>query len=332
MIDISIIIPVYNVENYINRCLDSIYKQEFGGVFEVIVVDDLSTDNSLEKLKLYREKEPSLQIVCHAENKKLSLARSTGVNVAKGNYIMHVDSDDWIGNNTLEILYNEMQISSADVIIFNYFNSYGHHNDINYTNSIKTNLFTNNKKQVQDYFLGAAVTKLVKRELTKKMIVSEYSFNSGEDLIYCAEIFLRAKNFSIINEPLYAYFQNPNSITHSVDNFDFLKSRLFLLERLNEVYKKNGLNESFNYKILKKMKKDIVLAIFRIWVCRLEFNFNKKEFISSLKKIKGVDEIFLNELQKSMRNFIFSFYYTTKEFGFKITVYNLIKQLNWFKV
>ncbi|MDG2059509.1 MAG: glycosyltransferase family 2 protein [Flavobacteriales bacterium] len=322
MIDISIIIPVYNVDNYIVRCLDSVFKQEFDGTFEVIAVDDCSTDNSLEKLKLYSEKEPGLQIINHAENKKLSLARNTGINAAKGNYIMHIDSDDWIEESTLQTLYNEIKRTAADVIVYDYFNFYDN-NEIKYNNSIKENLFTDKKSQVKDCFLGTSVTKLVKRKLTKKLIVSEYSFNSGEDLIYCAEIFLKAKTFSLIKQPLYAYFQNLNSITHAVNNSEFLNSRLFLLERLNEIYKKHELNESFNSKVLEKMKKDIVLAVFRIWVS--EFNFNKREFILRLKRLKGVDELFLITVERSMNSFMFSFYYMIKEFGIKRTFFNLFR-------
>ena len=92
---ISIIVPVYNVEKFLERCLDSIFKQQFSSVFEVIAVDDCSTDNSLHVLKEYQKREKRLIIIEHEINKKLSCASKTGIRASTGDYIMHVDSDDW---------------------------------------------------------------------------------------------------------------------------------------------------------------------------------------------------------------------------------------------
>ena len=103
--NISIIVPVYNVEKYLVRCLDSIFTQNFSGTFEVIAVEDASTDNSLKVLKSYQAKEHGLKVIEHRINKNLSLARATGVSACSGDYIMHVDSDDWLLSNALENLY-----------------------------------------------------------------------------------------------------------------------------------------------------------------------------------------------------------------------------------
>ena len=119
-VDISIIVPVFNVRNYLLRCLDSIFSQQFDGVFEVIAVDDASTDGSLDILKRYQSSEPRLRLLEHELNKKLSSARSTGMKHAIGAYIMHVDSDDCLIPGALRRLHNYCLKYSPDIIVFNY--------------------------------------------------------------------------------------------------------------------------------------------------------------------------------------------------------------------
>ena len=164
MINISVIVPVYNVEKYLTRCLDSIFNQQFSGTFEVIAVDDCSTDNSLKLLYDYQCNEKRLTVIAHNRNKKLSIARSTGMKVAKGMYIMHVDSDDWILPNTFEKLFEKCNETNADVLVFNYRreNDQGQRYS---NNEIKNNYVTNDKLKAQKYFFGATVNKIVKKEL-----------------------------------------------------------------------------------------------------------------------------------------------------------------------
>ena len=104
---ISIIVPVYNVERYLVRCLDSIFTQDFSGNFEVIAIDDKSTDMSLSILKAYQLTETRLIIIEHDVNEKLTKTRADGMNAANGEYVMHVDSDDWILPGTLQKLYSK---------------------------------------------------------------------------------------------------------------------------------------------------------------------------------------------------------------------------------
>lgn len=101
--DISVIVPVYSVEEYLARCLDSIFSQHFSGLFEVIAVDDATTDRSLHILKSYQRTEPRLVVLTHEENKKLSIARTTGMNAARGDSIMHVDADDRLLSTSYKI-------------------------------------------------------------------------------------------------------------------------------------------------------------------------------------------------------------------------------------
>ena len=104
---ISIIVPVYNVEEYLQRCIDSILNQRFKD-FELILINDGSTDNSLKICKEYSLSDSRVKVI-NKENGGLSSARNAGINIAKGKYIGFVDSDDWINEEMYQTLYNLLQ-------------------------------------------------------------------------------------------------------------------------------------------------------------------------------------------------------------------------------
>ena len=117
MVDISIIIPVYNAEKYLDRCLKSIISQTFKN-FEVIMVDDGSVDSSYQICLGYSSADNRIKVI-HQDNQGPSVARNTALGEVKGKYLCFVDSDDcYSSNNALQILYNEMEKTQADVFIF----------------------------------------------------------------------------------------------------------------------------------------------------------------------------------------------------------------------
>ena len=111
---ISIIIPVYNVESYLERCVDSVLAQTFED-FEVILVNDGSTDNSPEICDEYLTVDNRIKII-HKDNGGLSSARNSGLDIAKGRYIMFVDSDDWIERNMCQLLYDRIVNTECEMI------------------------------------------------------------------------------------------------------------------------------------------------------------------------------------------------------------------------
>lgn len=118
MIDISVIIPVYNTENYLEKCLLSVLNQSFKNI-EVIIVNDGSSDNSLKIINDFMNTDSRIKLI-NQENQGLGAARNTGIKEAKGEYIIFVDSDDYINSNGLEILYNQAIKTSADIITTRY--------------------------------------------------------------------------------------------------------------------------------------------------------------------------------------------------------------------
>lgn len=116
---LSIIIPVYNVEKYLGKCLDSCLEQNVDmTAYEIIIINDGSVDNSLEVANLYAE-QPNVNIISQ-KNSGLSAARNTGLNIARGEYIWFVDSDDWIESSILEYILREISLNNLDCLRLNY--------------------------------------------------------------------------------------------------------------------------------------------------------------------------------------------------------------------
>jgi len=115
---ISVVVPVYNVEKYLRECLDSLANQTFED-FEVICVNDGSDDSSIDILEEYASEDERFKIVSQ-ENKGLSGARNTGMDYIKGRYLLFLDSDDWLELNALELLYNHANALNSEMVIFPY--------------------------------------------------------------------------------------------------------------------------------------------------------------------------------------------------------------------
>ena len=117
MSKISVLIPVYNVEAYLEQCLESVVKQTEKNI-EIICVDDASTDGSLEILERFRKKDQRVKLICHEENHGICKTRKDAVLASNGKYIMFLDSDDYIALNACEKLYKSMEDVNVDVIQF----------------------------------------------------------------------------------------------------------------------------------------------------------------------------------------------------------------------
>ena len=327
-IDISIIIPVYNVEKSLIRCLDSIYNQEFKGRIEVIAVDDFSTDNSLKILNEYKVKLPELIILRHDSNKRLAKARSTGLKVAKGNYVLHVDSDDMLLPDTIQKLYDKCLKTDADVLVFNYIseNQFGKRVEFN---KIKKEIITTDKLQVQSYFFGACWNKIVKRSITKKMV---YSYSeapkSTEDLIYCSEILLRSKTICLYPELIYCYSaNNTNSITSLSKANDYLRNQQIISRNLKKIFNKYNPQIEFKNNLLSYFEKWIFRSI-----CQVQF-WNKNELIVTKKLLENIFSTGIIEgkrikkIKKSVNNKLICLYYIINYFSLRYALGIIFKSI-----
>lgn len=212
---ISAIIPVYKVEKFIERCVVSLMEQTFCDI-EYIFVDDASTDNSIEILQTvvmrYPHRLPNVKIITHEKNMGLPAARNTGLAVARGEYVFHCDSDDYIESDMLELLYCKAKEHDADVVWSDYFITFDKKKKV-----ISQPYFNTPQDAVRGMLRGMMKynvwNKLCRRSLYEDNNIKFPEGRSmGEDLTMIM-VFLHARKCAYVNKPLYNYVQNPNQMT-----------------------------------------------------------------------------------------------------------------------
>lgn len=238
---VSILLPVYNVDNFIQRCAESILGQTYENL-DIVFVDDCTPDNSInilnQVLERYPNRKSQVRIIRHDFNRGLAAARNTAVKAAKGKYILHVDSDDYIDKTTISRCVEKMESSDADAVMFGF-----------------NHVFPNKKIQVHvcireskdDY-----VKKLLSRQshfyvwsgLFKTELYKSYGIhaiegiNHGEDYTVTPRLLYHAKKIVYLDIPLYNYIHyNENSYTNSFSKYSaecHVKILSFLRQYFNE--------------------------------------------------------------------------------------------------
>ena len=190
MIKVSIIVPVYNVEKYLKKCLDSLINQTLKEI-EIIIVNDGSPDNSQKIIDDYKEKYPQKIASFIKENGGQGEARNYGLKYAKGEYISFVDSDDWLSENALESMYIKAKENNSDVVICDMIDHYSDHEI--YHNCTK-------------YFQVFEVTPSACNKIFKRSIIGNLEFIPKvwyEDFDFTTKIFLNTDRISCISEGFY---------------------------------------------------------------------------------------------------------------------------------
>lgn len=210
---ISVIVPVYNVENYLQRCVESIQKQTYKNL-EIILIDDGSRDTSGSLCDKLAESDARIQVI-HKENGGLSDARNTGIRKSLGRYLLFVDSDDFVSEHYVRTLYDELRTENADVAICGYrVTEEDRFPEKSETSRKKWDATTALQNLLyQKYFTTSAVCKLYKRELWDGI-----EFPVGvlfEDTITIPKVLERTKTVVWSNAVLYGYYKRPGSITKS---------------------------------------------------------------------------------------------------------------------
>ncbi|MGL5594128.1 MAG: glycosyltransferase family 2 protein, partial [Cetobacterium sp.] len=218
MLKVSVIVPVYNTEKYLKRCLDSIINQSLKEI-EIIVVNDGSTDNSKNIIKSYEKKDSRIKIV-NKPNGGLSSARNEGIKVAKSKYIAHIDSDDWVEYNYLEEMYLKAEKENLDIVISDIYWDYIDKIDYKRDLLISDKVIINSKEYLKLFFQGkilpAVCNKIYKTELYQSYnIFHPENISLGEDLSTSPLLAQNAKRIGKINKAYLHYYQNLESITKS---------------------------------------------------------------------------------------------------------------------
>lgn len=252
----SIILPVYNVAAYLRRCIQSVLEQDFHD-YELILVDDGSTDESGTICDRLEELHPCIRVI-HKANGGLSSARNAGLEIARGEYIWWVDSDDWIAENALNILFEASAAEKPDMVKFNYVRTEGAERP--FISNAQPGLYEkDDKKALLDIalltpsrFCLSAWSYLYRRDFLAKRelsFVSERVIGS-EDYLFNLQALVVAEKVRVIPEQLYFYELRNGSLSQSYrKNLPDRYTQLYT--RLREFYSGIGLLEQYEHKICR---------------------------------------------------------------------------------
>lgn len=250
---LSVVIPVYKVERYLNQCIDSVLNQHLED-YEIILVDDGSPDKSPQICDVYASNHPEIRVI-HQKNAGASAARNTGLSAAQGEYVMFIDSDDWWNPNVvvkamLETAQNNPQIEMYLFTSLDYVEGEGF-----YKRSEHNNLARIRTDCVEHYYSDlidngnlevSACTKIFKRSF---LIDNDLKFATGmvgEDNHWMIRVLRKLKNVDIINEPLYlCRIDHQGSVTHTIGQKN-IKDLLRIVEESQEYYKLQSSSVMYN--------------------------------------------------------------------------------------
>lgn len=248
---ISIIIPIYNIDDYLDRCVSSVINQTYKDL-QIICVNDGSTDNSLNILQRYADEDKRIVIV-NQDNGGAPSARKAGLEIADGEFIFYLDGDDFIPNNAIEILVNKQKETNADIVIgdFKYYKSdtdsvlfdeykFDTISGINYTKYLL---------EVRAFFMWG---KIIRRSINKNIEIP-LDIKYTEDAIAMIQLAVKAKKVARINKVVYFYVQKNNSITSKISKQNLIQwyqSTLYVENYLIKTNTISYINEEFiTYKL-----------------------------------------------------------------------------------
>lgn len=228
---ISIIVPIYNVESYLERCIESILNQSFKE-FELILVNDGSTDSCKDICNEYKKRDSRI-VVVNKKNEGVSSARNLGLDLAKGEYIGFIDPDDFINKDMYKILFDTIQANNSDMVICDYYKV--NEDDINKFRNLKCNCENikiknlNNLESIDNLFLTGEKFIYAWNKLYKRELFNDLRYEKGriyEDEYLAHRILYKCNKVSIIEAKIYYYVQRKGSLVNSP----------FTVRRFDKVY------------------------------------------------------------------------------------------------
>ena len=307
---VSIIIPVYNVENYLNRCLDSVVNQTFEDI-EIICIDDGSTDNSLEILKNYAKLDSRIKIFSQ-KNLGPGFTRNFGLNQALGEYVLFVDADDWIDIDSVKILYHIASSKNLDLLLFlvenfdekqNLFYEDDYYNNVNLPDHFYDKVF--NHENIKEYIFSLAT--IPYNKLYKRSVLEKYNIRFPEDVFFednpfHFEVLLASKKISIIRKYFSLRRRRNSSITSDIDRkyLDVIPVSDYVVD----VFKKYNCFQFYEHGLL-----NFKIDYLRRWYSLINIEFKQdywKLMFQNLYKCscdEKVHDAFLSNLYDLNKNF-----------------------------
>lgn len=306
---VSIVIPVYNAEKYLFKCLNSVINQTYKNI-EIILIDDYSTDSSFTICKKYESNDKRIRTMS-SESKGVSNARNTGIKNSTGEFIQFVDSDDYIEKNATEIMVKEQEKTDTDLVVFG-FRKVNGKNNITYISPISKEY--NNKNEFIADNINKGLMNAIYGRLYKTKIINQNNikFDSnmelGEDIIFNID-YLNYANKIVTKEcSIYNYIIDNSFLTQKVRD-DYVKERIQLIELMQD--KLNNADSKLQYELDKKLM--------YIMVGCFEHIINKKNI-----KYKNIQEETIDLLQDKYVNKINKI--TDINYFYRLMKVNMIKK------
>lgn len=298
---ISVIVPVYNVEGYLNRCIESIQKQSYKNL-EIILVDDGSKDSSPQICDELADQDDRIKVI-HKQNGGQGRARNTALDIATGTYVAFVDSDDWISQSHIQNLYKSLKECTADVAIGSYTSVGVDRSERLCRTSLAERIYEGqeitNKLILpligadQGFHSDVQVNASSSMSLYSMKCIDEYGIRYmdvrevvGEDLFFNLDVFYRAKRIVVVDEAGYYYFENENSTSRRYDPNRFKRTLEFkrALEKRADAF---GLAQESKMRIERSFLMKVRVLIRLIVTAN---NMSKEE------KIYAIDQILRNDI------------------------------------
>lgn len=282
MIDVTVIVPVYNVEQYLARCLQSLVEQDYDkSKIEILVIEDRSTDKSKEIVEQYAKEYSFITPKYLEKNQGVSYARNRGIKEAQGNFIMFCDSDDYYEKNTISKFMEIVNTKNADFVMANYYISYENKDiKVDVSNYFSKDMIT--KKEIISYMTLTSCSKLI-----KKSIFIDNNIYYPEDIKRCEELTVipivayLAQKPIFINETLYHYYQRKVSVSNNnvgkrKEEFDFFD---ITFARFVEQIDQKTYQQEIEFKAIEQLLYGKLLVM-------LKAKISKKEIIDEIEKFK----------------------------------------------
>lgn len=250
---VSIIIPVFNAEEFLSKCLDSVINQTYEDI-EIIIINDASSDNTLSIIKNYQKKDSRIVLINFEENKGNGYGRNLAIEKANGNYIAFVDADDWIEPNHIIENIIKAEDTNAEIVLSGYIEH------ITYIKKQSKNTifhipkledFENSDKLIQSFLLfqnGVYIQPWIYFFKRDFLISNQIKFNDSglffEDNIFTAKAIVNCKNLVVLREKLYHYYRHKKSITHTFGR-KTIEGRFSALLEVKQLLKDKGIFEKF---------------------------------------------------------------------------------------
>lgn len=278
---ISVIVPIYNAEKYLNRCIDSILNQTFTEI-EVLLINDGSTDGSGVICDQYALLDSRVRVY-HKENGGVSSARNVGIKNMTGEYSIHVDSDDWIESNMYEEMYSVAVRENADIVFCNYFINLKDKEHISEQSPLSLLPEEVSKNILEGRIHGSLCNKLIKTDIIRRSnLLLKENLIIREDLLFCLEVLQRVNTIHHVPKAFYHYVDVIGSLTSDL-NLKAVLGLLNYIDHLKEFFKESNIPICFYHHQVLFVKLSLYNSGYFTSKFIINYEFDSNQSLCSIK-------------------------------------------------